>query len=226
MTAPCGRGSVSGYQCAPVASRDQRKRYLRLSTRPTRIAALAASLLGALLSAQTETLDRLFADRNYIELAAALHNSANLSPEQAAFYRGLLANRRNAAADSIINLEIALPALEAANDLAHLKVAYYILADDYSKTFRYADAASVYRKVERRFGASLPHQERQDVRDSLRKWEALSRAEPQTVRIEESFVINRTRDEAGILTVPVRFGMRRFPACWTLAQVTRCLRSL
>ena len=172
---------------------------------------LLALVACALLSAQTETLDRLFAERNYIELAAALSASANLSPEQTAFYRGLLANRRNAAADSIASLQIALPVLEAANDQAHLKVAYYILADDYSKTFRYADAASVYRKIDRRFSASLPRKERQDVRDSLRKWESLSRAEPQTVRSDQSFVINRTRDEAGILTVPARFQDQTVP---------------
>ena len=159
----------------------------------------------ALLSAQTETLDKLLADRNYMGLAAALSSSASRSPEQTAFYRGILANRRNAAADSIANLEIAIPALDAASDAAHLKVAYYILADDYSKMFRYADAAGVYRKIDRRFGASLPRKERQEVRDSLRKWESLSRAEPQTVRMEQSFVINRTRNEAGILTVPARF---------------------
>src|SRR5271154_3955928 len=161
--------------------------------------------VSAVLCAQTENLDRLFAERNYIELAAALNNSANLSPELAAFYRGILANRRNAAADSIANLEIALPALETAGDLAHLKVAYYILADDYSKTFRYAGAADVYRKINRRFGASVPRQERQDIRDSISKWESLSRAQPQTVQIEQSFVIARSRDEGGIFTVPARF---------------------
>ncbi len=155
----------------------------------------------ALLSAQTETLDRLFAERHYIELAAALSSAADLSPAQRVFYRGILANRRNDAADSIANLEIALPSADA----AHLKVAYYVLADDYSKTFRYADAAGVYRKIEQRFSASLPGKEHQDVRDSLRKWEALSHAEPQTVRIEQPFVVNRTRDEAGILTVPASF---------------------
>jgi hypothetical protein len=126
-----------------------------------RLAWLAFFVACVLLAEQTETLDRLFADRNYIELAAALNNSPDLSAAQTALYRGILANRRNAAADSIANLEIALPAFEAASDPAHLKVAYYILADDYSKTFRYADAAAVYRKIERRFGASLPRKERQ-----------------------------------------------------------------
>ncbi len=166
------------------------------------------SLLGAgVLAAQTEPLDRLFAERSYIELAAALSSAANLSAEQQAFYQGILANRRNAAAESIAKLESVLPALEA----SALKVAYYVLADDYSKTFRYAEAARVYRQIERRFGGSLARKERQDVRDSLRKWESLSSAEPQTVRIDESFTMNRTRDDAGILTVPARFGDETVP---------------
>src|SRR5258708_1191008 len=72
--------------------------------------------------APSASLDQLFPERRYIELEAAL----KASPTDDVYFRGLLANRRNAATDSIAKLESVLPALEKARESGRLKTAYYV----------------------------------------------------------------------------------------------------
>jgi len=152
----------------------------------------------------TNGLDQLLQQRHYLELESALTSKSNLSAPDRSFFEGVMANRRNRVADSIRMLEPLLPSLSATNRERAI-VALSTLADDYEKTFRYADAANAYAQLETRFGSSMSESERRRARTEAARWSLLRGAPPQTVEFARPFTVPITRDRVGLPEVTVDF---------------------
>ena len=156
----------------------------------------------------TADLDQLLQQRHYLELESALTSKSNLSTPDRSFFEGVMANRRNRVAESIRTLEPLLPSLSATNKERAI-VALSTLADDYEKTFRYADAANAYAQLETRFGSSMSESERRRARTEAARWNLLRGAPPQTVEFVRPFTVPITRDRVGLPEVTVDFGTHR-----------------
>jgi len=156
----------------------------------------------------TSDLDQLLQQRHYLELESALTSRSTLGASDRSFFEGVMANRRNRVADSIRTLEPLLPLLSAANRERAI-VALNTLADDYEKTFRYADAANAYAQLETRFGSSMSESERRRARIEAARWNLLRGAPPQRVEVARPFTVPITRDRVGLPEVTVEFGTIR-----------------
>ncbi len=156
----------------------------------------------------TVDLDQLLQQRHYLELESALTSTSNLSPLDRSFFEGVMANRRNRVADSIRTLEPLLPSLSVTNPERAI-VALSTLADDYEKTFRYADAANAYAQLETRFGSSMSESERRRARTEAARWNLLRGAPPQSVEVARPFTVPITRDRVGLPEVTVDLGSVR-----------------
>ena len=94
-------------------------------------------------------LDLLLNLRSYVELEKALASDTNLSPEDRAYFTGVMANRRNRAAESIKVLQPLIPELSRSNQRRAV-FALSTLADDYEKTYQFEimfDQPSDRRKI-------------------------------------------------------------------------------
>jgi len=149
----------------------------------------------------------LLRERRYLELERSLPGS-NLTDSDRTFVEGIMANRRNQVADSSRMLEPLLPSLSVANRPWAI-LALSALADDYEKTFRYADAADAYAELEKQYGSSMEEQERKRVSREAARWNALRDAPAQTVEVTGPFIVPIRRNRVGLLEVPVQLGKVR-----------------
>lgn len=153
----------------------------------------------------TTDLNQLLRDRRYLELNAALSSKSNLSASDRTFFEGVMANRCNRVADSIRMLEPLVPTLSTA-DKDRAVTTLTTLADDYEKSFRYADAANAYSELERRFGSLMDENERHRVSREAARWSLLRGSPPQSVEVKQPFTIPTRRDKVGLPEVWVEFG--------------------
>ena len=149
--------------------------------------------------------DQLLRDRHYLELERALSSKSNLTSSDLAFFKGVMANRRNRVAESIKMLEPLVSSLSATNK-DRAVIALSTLADDYEKTFRYSNAADAYADLENRFGSSMDENERARASREALRWNLLRGAPPQSSEVKRPFTVPITRDKVGLPEVSVEFG--------------------
>jgi Aspartyl protease len=118
---------------------------------------------GAQTSASSSPdLDALVKHFDYTELAdavAAMPNSAERD-----YFAGVLANRSGNLAESIALLTKVLPGLKASR-ADRASVALEALADDYTKSFRYADAIQAFEDLLHNFASGMDPIERKSEQD-------------------------------------------------------------
>ena len=149
---------------------------------------------------------RLLQGKNYLELEEALKKSQHISASERDFFTGVLANRQNHITISLRLLEPILtdPGLRFTPKLE--KFGLETLADDYVKSFRYADAADTYTRLLHRLGPSLSEGDKKDIQGTLNTFELLRRVPVQTIKMEGQFTVPTKRNAVDLIEAPVVVG--------------------
>ncbi len=112
------------------------------------------------------------------------------------YFAGVLANREGRPADSIRLLEKALPKIRA-TDSARAIIALQSLADDFTKTFRYREADSVYEDLLSHFATQMDPQELLATQHSAGEVHILRDAPPQTIDLRGPVRLKIKRNPIG-----------------------------
>jgi predicted aspartyl protease len=152
-----------------------------------------------------DNLDRLYSvvrNREYNVLESSIFDS-QLSADDAALFRGILANRKNRLRDSIQLLAPMAPVLATAPPSWREQELMTTLGDDYSKVFEYGKAEAMFAALLKRYGRSLSGHERRTINERMREMQLLRAAPPQTVEQGHSETLPSTFNPLGLLEVPV-----------------------
>jgi predicted aspartyl protease len=169
------------------------------------IAGLTRAPIAGSSSTSDADLDLLLEQRRYFRLERALASDIELAPETRAFFQGVMANRRNRASESIRLLQPLVTGLSKA-DRKHAVVALSTLADDYEKTFHYAEAADTYANLAQNYATDMSPDELVRVRREATRWTLLRDAPPQTAIINSPFTVATIRNRLGLIKAPVTVG--------------------
>ncbi len=148
-------------------------------------------------------LENLLADHQYLRIESQL---AQLPPEQAQFYRGILANRSNDVNTSIKLLEPLVDQVTASGDKAKEKLVRKALAEDYLREGDWTKASKAYQALDLRLQGKLTPDELDEI-EMPRKLSLLAAADPSrpamTVDPADPFVIQASRNPLGLTDIPV-----------------------
>jgi predicted aspartyl protease len=128
------------------------------------------------------------------------------------YFAGILDNRTGHVEDSIRLLTDALPSLRSRP--ARAAVALEALADDYNKTFRYAEADRAYDDLLAHFATQLTADELKGTRDDAGVAHLLRRAPPQTIAWHGPTNLKTERDAIGSLVTELT--VNGVPEKWLL----------
>lgn len=145
-------------------------------------------------------IQNLLADHQYFHVADELDQ---LPPEQAQFYRGILANRNNDPAQSIKLLEPLVDKVAASGNPAREKLLRKALAEDYLREGDWADAAKAYEALEERVGSKLSSDEQDEIEMPLKMLPLAAANPPMTVDPCDPFVMQVSKDPLGLTDIPV-----------------------
>lgn len=145
-------------------------------------------------------LENLLADHEYFRVAAELDQ---LAPDQAQFYRGILANRSNDLKQSIQLLEPLVDQVAVSGDTAHEKLLREALAEDYLRLSDYAKAAQAYQALDARLHAKLSSDEQDEIEMPLKMLPLAKDNPPTTVDPCDPFTQQVTTNPLGLVDVPV-----------------------
>ncbi len=142
----------------------------------------------------------LLADHQYLRVQAQL---GQLPPDQAQFYRGILANRSNNLKHSVELLSPLVDQVTASGNVAHEKLLRMALAEDYLRLDDWAKAAQAYETLDDRLHAELSSDELDEIEMPL-KMLPLARANPpMTIDPCEPFRLQVSDDPLGLIDIPV-----------------------
>jgi hypothetical protein len=156
-------------------------------------------------------LQNLLADHQFLRIEAQLDQ---LPPEEAQFYRGILANRNNDLKGSIQLLEPLVEKVTASGDTAHEKLLRKALAEDYLRIGDFAKAAKAYQTLETRLQAKLSPDEQDEIEMPLKLLPLAAANPPMTVEPYDPFVMQVSKNPLGLTDVPVFVDAR--PHSWML----------
>jgi clan AA aspartic protease (TIGR02281 family) len=154
-------------------------------------------------------LDLLLQQRRYLKLEGILASDPSLSAEDRTFFAGVMANRRNRAAESIRLLQPLIPGLLSSNRTRAV-VALGVLADDYEKTFQYAAAADTYANLAQNFERDMSKDQLERAKLEAARWGLLRGAPPQSGTVNGPFTIKTTRTRLGLVKVAVTIAGQQF----------------
>ncbi|MBZ5722301.1 MAG: aspartyl protease family protein [Acidobacteriia bacterium] len=149
-------------------------------------------------------LDDLIKKQQYGDLGRELAHS-RLPELETDYYAGILANRENKVDLSVRLLEKALPLLKT-QQAAHAAIALNTLADDYTKSFRYAEASRALEEALAQFADQFDKTEQQGMEDEFRLRGLLSETPRQTVEVHGSFTIPTHHSEIGTIDANIATG--------------------
>lgn len=158
-------------------------------------------------------LQALVETRQYLSLESGIANT-RLEVSDAAFFRGILANRRNRLRDSIDLLEPLAAKLAVAPASWREKELLASLADDYSKIFEYARSEATFAKLLQRYGAALTKREHRNFSNRLSEMHLLRAAPPQTLEKTSPSMLTAKMNGIGLPEIPVEAGGK--PESWVL----------
>jgi hypothetical protein len=156
-------------------------------------------------------LQNLLADHQFLSLESQL---GNLPPEQAQFYRGILANRGNDLKQSIQLLEPLIDKIAASGNTSQEKLLRKALAEDYLREGDWAKAATAYRTLDTRLQGKLTADEQDEIEMPLKMLPLAQANPPMTVEPCEPFVLQVSRNPLGLTDIPVFVDAR--PHTWML----------
>lgn len=145
-------------------------------------------------------LQNLLADHQYLRIQAQLDQ---LSPDQAQFYRGILANRSNQLEQSIQLLEPLVDKVSAGGDKVREKLLRMALAEDYLRLGEWTKADQAYQALDDRLHASLSSGEQDEIEMPLKMLPLAAANPPITVDACNPFRIQVSNDPLGLIDVPV-----------------------
>jgi hypothetical protein len=145
-------------------------------------------------------LQNLLADHQYLRIQAQL---SQLLPDQAQFYRGILANRSNQLDQSVKLLEPLIDQVSASGDGAREKLVRMTLAEDYLRLGDWAKAGQAYQALNARLGAKLTASEQDEIEMPLKMLPLAKDNPPITVDPCEPFRLQVSNDPLGLIDVPV-----------------------
>jgi hypothetical protein len=161
----------------------------------------AQSRTGASTGLTTDArLQDLLADHQYLRLQAELNQ---LPPDQAQFYRGILANRSNNLEQSVQLLEPLVDQVTASENVAHEKLLRKALAEDYLRLGEWAKADKAYEALDDRLHANLSTDEQDEIEMPLKLLPLVKGNPPTTVDPCEPFRLQASIDPLGLIDVPV-----------------------
>jgi hypothetical protein len=145
-------------------------------------------------------LQNLLANHEYSSIEAQL---GQLAPDQAEFYRGILANRSNQLDESIKLLEPLLDAITKSGDVAQEKELRTALAEDYLRLGEWKKAADAYQTLESRMKDELTEDERDDIEMPLKLLPLAATDPAPTIDPCDPFEVQVSNDPLGLVDVPV-----------------------
>jgi hypothetical protein len=145
-------------------------------------------------------LQNLLADHQYLRVQAQL---SQLPPDQAQFYRGILANRSNNLELSVQLLKPLVDQVAASGDVAHEKLLRKTLAEDYLRLGDWAKADEAYQALDGRLHANLSPGEQDDIEMPLKMLPLAKDDPPTTADPCEPFRLQVSDDPLGLIDVPV-----------------------
>jgi hypothetical protein len=151
------------------------------------------------------SMQNLLADHQYLRMQAQL---GNLPPDQAQFYRGILANRTNQPEQSIQFLEPLLDQVTASGDAAREKLLRMTLAEDYLRLGDWAKAGQSYQALDDRLHAKLNPGEQDEIEMPLKMLPLVKGNPPITVDACEPFRLQVSNNPLGLIDVPVFINSR------------------
>ena len=145
-------------------------------------------------------LQNLLADHQFLRVAEQLDR---LPPDQAKFYRGILANRSNDLKQSVDLLTPLIDQVAASGNSAHEKLLREALAEDYLRLGDWAKAAQAYQTLETRLHAKLSPDEQDEIEMPLKMLPLAKDNPPTTVEPCDPFTLQVSEDPLGLIDVPV-----------------------
>jgi hypothetical protein len=156
-------------------------------------------------------LENLLADHQFLSLESQL---GGLPPEQAQFYRGILANRNNDLKQSIQLLEPLVDKVAASGNTSQEKLLRKALAEDYLREGDWAKAAKAYQTFETRLQGKMTADEHDEIEMPLKMLPLAEANPPMTVEPCDPFVLQISRNPLGLTDIPVFVDAR--PHTWML----------
>ena len=145
-------------------------------------------------------LQNLLADHQFLRIQSQL---SQLPPDQAQFYRGILANRSNQLEQSVQLLEPLIDQVTASGDAAREKLLRMALAEDYLRLGDWAKAGEAYQILDARLGAKLTASEQDEIEMPLKMLPLAKDNPPITVDPCQPFKLQVSNDPLGLIDVPV-----------------------
>jgi hypothetical protein len=156
-------------------------------------------------------LEALLNDHQFFRIEAQL---GEMTPEQAQFYRGILANRDNDSKASIALLAPLVDRISASGNAGQEKLLRKALAEDYLRSGDMAMAAKAYQTLEDRMQAHLSAAEQDEIELPLKLTPLAAANPPMTVEPYEPFLLQITRNPLGLTELPVYVDAR--PHSWMM----------
>ena len=145
-------------------------------------------------------LRNLLADHQFLLVESQLDK---MPPEQAQFYKGILANRSNDAKASIAALEPLVDQVTASGDTAQEKLLRKALAEDYLRLGDWSKAAKAYETLSSRLEGKLSTDERDEIEMPLKMLPLVAANPPMTVEPCDPFVLQVSKNPLGLTDIPV-----------------------
>jgi Aspartyl protease len=145
-------------------------------------------------------LENLLADHQYLRIQTQLDQ---LPPDQAQFYRGILANRSNQLEQSVQLLEPLIDKMTASGDPVREKLLRMTLAEDYLRLGDWVKAGQAYQTLDDRLHAKLSPGEQDEIEMPLKLLPLAKDDPPVTVDPCEPFRLQVSNDPLGLIDVPV-----------------------
>lgn len=145
-------------------------------------------------------LENLLADHQYLRIQAQLDQ---LPPDQAQFYRGILANRSNQLEQSVQLLEPLIDKVTASGDPVREKLLRMSLAEDYLRLSDWVKAGQAYQTLDDRLHAKLSPGEQDEIEMPLKMLPLAKDNPPVTIDPCEPFRLQVSNDPLGLIDVPV-----------------------
>jgi hypothetical protein len=145
-------------------------------------------------------LQNLLADHQFLRIESQLDQ---LPPEEAQFYRGILANRNNDLKTSIQLLEPLADKVAASGDTAHEKLLRKALAEDYLRIGDWTKAAKAYQTLASRLQGKLSDDEQDEIEMPLKLLPLAQANPPMIVEPCDPFVLQVSRNPLGLIDIPV-----------------------
>jgi hypothetical protein len=156
-------------------------------------------------------LEALLTDHQFFRIEAQL---GQMPPDQAQFYRGILANRDNDPKASIQLLAPLVDKVSASGNVEQQKLLRKALAEDYLRSGDMANAAKAYRALADRLQDHLTPQEQDEIELPLKLAPLAAANPPMTVEPYEPFLLQITRNPLGLTELPVYVDAR--PHSWMM----------